>query len=214
MKHNTKKLNESYIQSTPTTASTDSQVTHKGSNSPQNNSSDMILTMLNKLENSNQVMLQHIESIEQKQQASKSQPSNVATGPATQVQYPLGGTLSIRGNVRHPGECLQPQYQSMANTTHVISMPRSQPATYHLGNDTRAADPTSGQIPTRTDIQSDGVIPTLDTIKRTPSISDTVAHLLEPHEEQARMSLQGRPSSKKSGRYNTTDLVHTASEFR
>ena len=48
-KHNNKILNESYIQSTPTAVSTDSQVTHEGSNPPQNSSSDMILTMLNKL---------------------------------------------------------------------------------------------------------------------------------------------------------------------
>ena len=118
--------------------------------------------------------MQRTESIEQKKQANISQPPTAATGPASQVQYPLGGTLSIQNNTGHSGELLQSQYQPRTDSTHVPSMSRSHPVAYHVRSDTRAADPTPGQIPTRTDIQSDDIIPTLDTLRRTPSISDTV----------------------------------------
>ena len=55
-------------------------------------------------------------------------------------------------------------------------------------------------------------MPTLDTL-RTPSISNTVAHLLDSYEEAARFSLQGR-NNRKPGRCNTTDVTHSSPEFR
>ena len=56
-------------------------------------------------------------------------------------------------------------------------------------------------------------MPTLDTLRRIPSILNTVAHLLDSYEEAARFSLQGR-NNRKSGRYNTTDVTHSSPEFR
>ena len=177
----------------------DSQASHPGSTPPQNSLSDMILAMLTKLSDSNQALMQRIESIEQKQQMSMSQPSHVITGSTTHMQHPVerDNIWTTYDNIRNQGERLQPQDQPAGNTVHFPSLARGRPMSYHMGTDTRLGDPASGQIPTRTDIQSDGVIPTLYTLKRTPSISDTVAHLLESYEEQARASLQGRPSNKK-----------------
>ena len=63
------------------------------------------------------------------------------------------------------------------------------------------------------DIQSDRVVITLEALRRVPSIANSVTQLLESYEEQARASLQGR-QARKSGRYNTTDIVHTVPEYR
>ena len=63
------------------------------------------------------------------------------------------------------------------------------------------------------DIQSDGVVPTLEALRRAPSIANSVTQLLESYEEQARSSLQGR-QVRKSGRYNTPDIVHTTPQYR
>ena len=69
------------------------------------------------------------------------------------------------------------------------------------------------QATIRNDIQSDGVIPTLEALRRAPSIATSVSQILESYEEQARTSLQGR-QARKFGRYNTTDIVYTAPEYR
>ena len=68
-KQGAKKLNESYIQSMP--VSMDYQASPPDSTPPKN---DAILAMLSKLSDSNQSLLQRIEAIKQKQQASMSQP--------------------------------------------------------------------------------------------------------------------------------------------
>ena len=63
------------------------------------------------------------------------------------------------------------------------------------------------------EIQDDRVTPTLDMMRRTPTISNTVDHLSDLYEEAARTSLQGR-HNRKSGTYNTTDVSHSAPEYR
>ena len=74
-------------------------------------------------------------------------------------------------------------------------------------------DHFSSQTAARNDIQSDGVVPMLGAFRRAPSIATSVTQLLESYEEQARASLQGR-QARKSGIYNTTDVVHTTPEYR
>ena len=63
------------------------------------------------------------------------------------------------------------------------------------------------------DIQSDGVIPMLEALRRAPPIANSVIQLLKSNEEQARASLQGR-QARKSGRFYNTDIIHTAPEYR
>ena len=50
-------------------------------------------------------------------------------------------------------------------------------------------------------------------IRRAPSIANSVTQLLETYEEQTQGSVQGR-QARKSGTYNATDIVHTAPEYR
>ena len=64
----TKKLNESYIQSTPSDPNLNLQSDIGGPSTASNDSSDAILSMLGKLSESNQAIIQRIEAIEQRQQ--------------------------------------------------------------------------------------------------------------------------------------------------
>ena len=66
---------------------------------------------------------------------------------------------------------------------------------------------------TQLDIQNEAVLPRLETLRQLPSVSDTVLNLLGAYEDQARTSLQGR-KPRKSGRYNSVDVIQAAPEFR
>ena len=204
-KQHVKKLNESYIQSTPTAVSMDSQGSHPGSTPPKSDSSEVILTMLSKLTDANQALLHRIETIEQNQQAASLQPSSTSIPTASRGPISLNivtapqGTLPIHHEQPTSGRPQLPPVGGQHSLHHPEAAGRTSAAV---------------QLATDTDIQTDGVTPLLDTLRRTPSISEAVTQLLEPYEGQAKASLQGRPHNKKSGRYNTTDIVHTAPELR
>ena len=69
----TKKLNESCIQSTPSDPNLNLQSDIGGHYTVNSDSSDAILSMLGKLSESNQVIIQRIEAIEQRQQPETSE---------------------------------------------------------------------------------------------------------------------------------------------
>ena len=54
-------------------------------------------------------------------------------------------------------------------------------------------------------------MPSLNTLRHLPTVSETVSQLMRSYENQDRNAIQGR---HKSGRFNTVDLIHTAPEFR
>ena len=65
---------------------------------------------------------------------------------------------------------------------------------------------------TQLDIQNDGVLPRLETLRQLPSVSNTVSTLLGAYEDQARATLQGR-QLRKPVRYNSVEVVQKAPEF-
>ena len=81
-----------------------------------------------------------------------------------------------------------------------------------LRRDAPVQDPR-GPKATSADIQTDGVVPLVEAKRHMPSISNAVSNLLASYEDQAKASVQGR-QPRKSGRYNSTDMAHTAPEFR
>ena len=66
-----KKLNKSYIQSTPSDPTGDPQSDYVEPSTSSNDSSEAVLSMLTKLTESNQAIIQRIEAIEQKQQVDR-----------------------------------------------------------------------------------------------------------------------------------------------
>ena len=56
------------------------------------------------------------------------------------------------------------------------------------------------------------MLPQLETKRHLLTVSDMVLNLLRAYGEQARTSVQGR-QPRKSGSYNSVDVVQTAPEF-
>ena len=80
-----------------------------------------------------------------------------------------------------------------------------------LGQDEVIQNPRGPEM-RAADIQMDRVVPTLESIRGMPTISDTVSNLLASYEDQAMASIQGRQHWK-SGRYNSNNMALTAPEF-
>ena len=211
-RQSTKHLGESYIQqSTPTDVSTVPQTQNSDPTLPQGDTSTTIISMLNKLLESNQALMARIESIEERQNNDRWH-TDQALGSDTTGQRAVnllpGGTLpGARVQNMHP-HALPPIGSPRVRFP---TLPRAQ--NHPQGIATGVGDHFLSQSAARGEIQSDEVVPTLEALRRAPSISSSVTQLLESYEEQARASLQGR-QAKKSGRYNTTDIVYTTPEYR
>ena len=53
-------------------------------------------------------------------------------------------------------------------------------------------------------------MPSLETLKHLQTISESVSQLMGSYKNHARNAIQGR---RKSGRFNTVDIVHTAPQI-
>ena len=211
-KHSIKHLGESYIQqSTPTDVSTVPQDQNPDPTLPHGDPSATIISMLNKLTESNQALLARVESIEERQNFEKFHTDQIpGSGAAAQG---VSNIISDGILVGARPQDVRPRAPPPLGGTRVRfpTLPTAQ--THPLGVATGVGDHFASQSAVRSDIQADGVVPTLEALRRAPSIANSVTQLLESYEEQARVSLQGR-QARKSGRYNTTDIVHTTPEYR
>ena len=162
-----------------------------------------IIAMLNKLSESNQALLTRVESIEQRQNVNRVH-TNQISGSASASQR--GPGLALDGMLAG-ARTQEAHHRTMAaQSGSRVSFPTFSATQTHLqGTVAGLGDHPVSQATIRNDIQSDGVIPTLEALRRAPSIATSVSQLLESYEEQARISLQGR-QARKSGRYNTTTL--------
>ena len=61
----------------------------------------------------------------------------------------------------------------------------------------------------------DGIVPNINVLRQNQSVPQSVSKVLASYEAQARQdAIQGKPPSKKSGRYNTTEAVASVPELR
>ena len=171
----------------------------------------VIISMLQQLSESNQSLIQRVDRIEQRNAS-----DHVSINQTSQSsEHPLQGhgPLASTSRLPQPHQFYTPtQAQPIGNGVR----PRH-PATIHAplpqqGQGEGIQNPRAPGVGVA-DIQTDGVVPTLEAIRRMPTISDTVSNLLASYEDQAKASIQGR-QHRKSGRYNSTDMALTAPEFR
>ena len=65
------------------------------------------------------------------------------------------------------------------------------------------------------DAQNDAITPNIDVLRRIPSVSEAVNRVLATYDGQLQSDLtQGKSSTKKSGRFNTVDIVTAPSHLR
>ena len=167
--------------------------------------------MLNKLTESNQPLLARVELIEEKQSGEKFHTYQISGSGTAGQRFSNLTSDGILAGTR--GQDAHSHAPPPLGGSRVRFPPLSRAQTHPQGIATGVGDHFASQIAPRNDIQSDGVVPTLEALRRAPSIATSVTQLLESYEEQARASLLGR-QARKSGRYNTTDFVHTTPEYR
>ena len=210
-------LNGSYLQSDPTptdAVSTVHQITHQRKPSSLSDSSDIIISMLNKISESNQSLSQRVEAIERGQRGHEGSSSTLSSPQNRHVPRRTEATSALhtlhaglQENQHLASDPIQAYGERIQSTATRGGDPQQDRVGF--GHRYMGGDPTTA-IPT---LQSDGVIPKLDTIRRMPTISESVSQLLGSYEEQARNAIQGR-HTRKSGRYNSVDFVQTPHEVR
>ena len=89
-------LNGSYLQSDPvTTVSTDHQITHQRKPSSLSDSSDIIISMLNKISDSNQALSQRVEAIERGQRGYDGNNSTLSSPQNRHIPHRTEATSAI-----------------------------------------------------------------------------------------------------------------------
>ena len=160
-------FNGSYLQSDPTPAvSTDHQITHQGKSSSLSDSSDIIISMLNKISEANQALSQRVEVLEQGQHSHAGSNSTISSPKNRHIPCQAEATLAdsllhvgLQGNQHLTSNPVQLYDQRVSSAGVVGAGPqRDRIGTGHGG---MRGDPTTA-IPT---LQSDGIIPKLDTIR-------------------------------------------------
>ena len=191
--------------------SNNSATNHGPSVSLGQDSTTTIIDMLQNLSESNQSLMQRIEKIEQK----NSNDCVTINQPSQLSEYLAQGHEPMASTSRLP----QPQLSHTPLQTHLIgngmrdhNLGISQMQIPPLRRDVLTQDLRGPRV-TSADIQTDGVVPSLEAIQRMLTISNAVSNLLASYEDQVRASVQGR-QPRKSGWYNSSDMAHTAPEFR
>ena len=170
-------------------------------------SSNAILSMLTELSQSNCALLSRIEKVEQRQSEvdyrHQTPPRLHSTERPSRILPHTAGLDDRQRQVHLPSYNVTSQFAS----NDLNQGARQCLAPEGLGSSQPAVTAT-----TQLDIQKDAVLPRLETLRQLPSVSNTVSTLLGAYEDQARTTLQGR-QPRKSGRYNSVDVVQTAPEF-
>ena len=151
--------------------------------------------MLEKLAESNQALVQRVEQIEQGH-INTSQSNHCSQSP----------DLLLHRAVWH-----QRMYQDICITT--IPQFKGHQAVWGISPYCCTFWPQQppAQVALTSNIHMDGMMPSLETLRRMAPIQNSVSNLLLSYEDQASASIQGKPV-RKSGHYITVDVVQPLPE--
>ena len=197
------RLDESFIQNSPPLGVMDDP---NQPNQPTiNNQHDAMFDVLRQLTQSNQALLKRVEKIEQ--QAVNSHQTTAAGGPSTRSLPPgFYGVSLIQENLPH-----HPSSQHLGNpSVHTRSSTLSTSNNCNCSASQQSAT-ASNLHGASAVLQHEGVIPSLENLRRLPNISQAVTNALAAYEDQAKSTLLGK--QRCSGRYNTTDIAQNPPEI-
>ena len=192
----------SYIQDQPhTNVSTSDQCQPDPTSASAHN--EAILSLLHRLDESNRALTTRMDRMEQR--SFNSTP--VTPRAHSHVRQPAT-TLPHTASERAPtgldppavkGSDLVPQGQVHQTNSAPLLMPGTANALSQAEPDRR-----------------DAILPNMDVLRQMPAVSETVTNLLSTYEQRGRQEvLQGKNlPPKKSGRYNSVDLVNVAPQLR
>ena len=190
-------LEGSYLQpvANVSTQPSTSQVPGPSSNASTN---DAILDMLQQLHESNKALAQRLERVEQRSFTSTpvNQRSNTHELMAEHQLSPRQANHGRNQTTQAPSFLVSVDAQGLQHQQ-TDSAPVSHICFAHSQNERR-----------------DAILPTVDTLRRIPSMADAVNDVLASYESQARLdSFQGK-NIKRSGRYNSVETINTPPHLR
>ena len=190
-------LEGSYLQplANVSTQPSTSQMPGPSSNASTN---DAIFDMLQKLHESNKTLAQRLERVEQRSFTSTpvNQRSNSHELTVEQQLSPRRANHVGSQATQAPSFLASVDAQGLQHQQ-TDSAPVSRIRFAHSQNERRNA-----------------VLPTVDTLRRIPSVADAVNDVLASYESQARLdSFQGK-NIKRSGRYNSVETINTPPHLR
>ena len=203
----------SYLQDPPVSTVTLNQP------APTNSSNDQIMALLMKLDESNKVLTARMDKMEQK-------PSLNSTPVIPRSHNIEPQTLNNHlGNNNFPALHTQavrfqdPGVGSDLNLKHHMVNQGVDPLTYHTttGQPLQVDQTCTNRPPSQADAsRQDAILPSLDVLRRIPTVADRVTSVLASYEQQSRQeAAQGKiTAAKKSGRYNTVDIVTVPPHLR
>ena len=203
----------SYLQSQATVGHQSTQenvstVLNASSNSIQEetliSTNQAILSMLQKIDDSNQALTKHMDELE-RQNAISSTPVASPTRPDPRASH---FTSVHQGQVTTSG--------TQANAAISQAIPVTHRSTVH-NNPIAVHASAQGVIRESGQGARDAIAPRLEVMRSIPSISSAVSQLLARYDDQAdqdAMPGKGHNYRKKSGRYNVTDTSMVSPQFR
>ena len=181
-----------------------------GSYLPQNDSSeqppqhDAVMAYLKKIDATNQALLKRVDDLE-------SHRAQATARQGFQPNLPTDHT-TIRTSPSD-ASTMQPVPATSIPTLHTGVTPALNLQLQHTTHQDLPS--TQSQSNQQSSTPHDAVIPDLAALRSNPVLSNTVTNMMSAFETHARSeALQGKPLAKKSGRYNTTDSITSAPEFR
>ena len=155
---------------------------------------DIVLAYLQRIDATNQALLKRVDDLE----SQRVNPTTVQATKATLGQGPPTGTHSV-----------QPGHQLSSS-----SLSSSQPGYPQAATNTMGP-PLPGTQMTQNSHLHDAVIPDVNAIQASPTISQSVSQILSSLEAGSRVeATQGKTTQKKSGRFNATNTVTAIPELR
>ena len=213
-KESTSDNSGSYLQDPPV-----STVTLNQPAPSTNSSNDQIMALLLKLDESNKALMAWMDNMEQRPSLNSTPviPRSHNIEPQALNNHlshnnlPTLHTQAVR--FQDPG------LGSDLNQKHHTINQGVDPLTYHtMTGQPLAVDQTSAnQLPSQADAsRQDAILPSVDVLRRIPTVADRVTSVLASYEQQSRQeAAQGEiAAAKKSGRYNTIDIVTVPPHLR
>ena len=177
--------------------------------------SDVIVAYTERLDQPNQALTKRVAELETNRSAS-STPLTARTRPTLYPSVPNPAHLTVPTHLQADKDGTATVPAQSFNPANSLFQPTAANIPAHMGasQSSHQSRPQPEAAATLTQFNSDGIVPSLSTLRQNQEISHAVNQVLSSYENQARLDVNQGKGVKKSGRFNTTDAVTSAPHLR
>ena len=171
--------------------------------------SDTILAYLQKIDQTNQSLVKRVNELE-----SNRYVSSKPIGPWSQMSANHIHSSHLAQKAHHQSTGPQrPDPTSVSTSNHIPCGSLPGPSNHHAHSNLTVGQTITNQ---HSQFALDGILPSINTLRQNPSVSQSVAEVMATYENQAKQeaTLGKGPQTKKSGHFSTTDTITSVSELR